>query len=217
VQGKLKVYNKCADIAGVILAGGQSSRMGGGDKSLKLLGSKTILEHVIERLSPQVTTIVLNANGDPQRFTRFGTPVIQDQTDGFLGPLAGVLSGLEWAEKNGFQRIITVAADTPFFPKTLVSDLCTAVSKSSVPIALAATQPLGMLKINRHPTFGVWPVSLRNNLKDSLNVGIRKVVIWTELHGHIDVLFESGANDPFFNVNTYDDLNLAKQRINLEV
>ena len=171
----MKVYNKSVDIAGVILAGGQSSRMGGGDKSLKLLGNKTILEHVIERLSPQVATMVLNANGDPQRFSRFGTPVIQDQTDGFLGPLAGVLSGLEWAEKNGFQRIITVAADTPFFPKTLARDLCSAISNSSAPIALAATQPFGTHKINRHPTFGLWPVSLRNNLKDSLNVGIRKV------------------------------------------
>ena len=212
----MKICSKFADIAGVILAGGQSSRMGGGDKSLKLLGNKTILEHVIERLSPQVTTIVLNANGDPKRFSTFNTPVIQDQTDGFLGPLAGVLSGLDWAEKNGFQRIITVAADTPFFPQTLVSDLCTAVSESGAPIALAATQQFGMQKINRHPTFGLWPVSLRNNLKDSLNIGIRKVVIWTELHGHIDVLFESGTHDPFFNVNTFDDLNLAKQRINLE-
>ena len=212
----MKVYNKSVDIAGVILAGGQSSRMGGGDKSLKLLGNKTILEHVIERLSPQVATMVLNANGDPQRFSRFGAPVIQDQTDGFLGPLAGVLSGLEWAEKNGFQRIITVAADTPFFPKTLARDLCSAVSKSSAPIALAATQPFGMHKINRHPTFGLWPVSLRNNLKDSLNVGIRKVVIWTELHGYIDVLFESGEHDPFFNVNTHADYNFAKKRINLE-
>jgi len=212
----LKVYNKSVDIAGVILAGGLSSRMGGGDKSLKLLGNKTILEHVIERLSPQVATMVLNANGDPQRFSRFGTPVIQDQTDGFLGPLAGVLSGLEWAEKNGFQRIITVAADTPFFPKTLARDLCSAVSNSSAPIALAATQPFGMHKINRHPTFGLWPVSLRNNLKDSLNVGIRKIVIWTELHGHIDVLFESGEHDPFFNVNTHADYNFAKKRINLE-
>ena len=190
--------------------------MGGGDKSLKLLGNKTILEHVIGRLSPQVTTMVLNANGDPQRFSRFGAPVIQDQTDGFLGPLAGVLSGMEWAEKNGFQRIITVAADTPFFPKTLARDLCSAVSNSSAPIALAATQPFGMHKINRHPTFGLWPVSLRNNLKDSLNVGIRKVVIWTELHGHIDVLFESGEHDPFFNVNTHADYNFAKKRINLE-
>ena len=212
----MKVYKKSVDIAGVILAGGQSSRMGGGDKSLKLLGNKTILEHVIERLSPQVATMVLNANGDPQRFSRFGTPVIQDQTDGFLGPLAGVLSGLEWAEKNGFQRIITVAADTPFFPKTLVRDLCSAVSNSSAPIALAATQPFGMHKINRHPTFGLWPISLRNNLKDSLNVGIRKVIIWTELHGYIDVLFESGEHDPFFNVNTHADYNFAKKRINLE-
>ena len=212
----MKIYNNSADIAGVILAGGQSSRMGGGDKSLKLLGNKTILEHVIERLSPQVRTIVLNANGDPQRISRFNTPVIQDQMDGFLGPLAGVLSGLEWAEKNGFQRIITVAADTPFFPTILVRDLCNALSNSNAPIALAATHSIGLHKINRHPTFGLWPVSLRNNLRDSLNVGIRKVVIWTELHGYIDVLFESGAHDPFFNVNTDDDLNFAKQRINLE-
>ena len=212
----MKVYNKSLDIAGVILAGGQSSRMGGGDKSLQLLGNKTILEHVIERLSPQVRTVVLNANGDPHRFSKFTIPVIEDQTAGFLGPLAGVLSGLEWAEKNGFQWIITVAADTPFFPELLVNDLSTALFNSNVPIALAASQPFGAQKISRHPTFGLWPVSLRNNLRDSLNVGIRKVVVWTELHGHIDVLFESGVYDPFFNVNTYNDLDLAKKIINLE-
>ncbi|MDG2474228.1 MAG: molybdenum cofactor guanylyltransferase MobA [Paracoccaceae bacterium] len=203
-------------MVGVILAGGLASRMGGGDKSLKLLGEKTILEYVIDRLSPQVTRVVLNANGDPQRFSKFKIPVIHDQTDRFLGPLAGVLSGLDWANDNGFNQIVTVAADTPFFPMSLVKTLCDSLSNSDSQIALATSNGKDSKKIIRHPTFGLWPVSLRNNLRDSLNLGVRKVVTWTELHDHVDVLFKIDVEDPFFNVNTYEDLDIAKRRINLE-
>ena len=210
------VENVSNTIVGVILAGGLASRMGGGDKSLKSLGEKTILEHVIDRLSPQVTRVVLNANGDPQRFSKFKIPVIHDQTDRFLGPLAGVLSGLDWANDNGFNQIVTVAADTPFFPMSLVKTLCDSLSNSDSQIALAASNGKDSKKIIRHPTFGLWPVSLRNNLRDSLNLGVRKVVTWTELHGHVDVLFKLDVEDPFFNVNTYEDLDIAKRRINLE-
>ena len=204
------------NVAGVILAGGLASRMGGGDKCLNVLGKKTILGHVIGRLSHQLTHIALNANGDPGRFAEFQLPVIPDQTNKFLGPLAGVLSGLDWAFDNGFNQIVTVAADTPFFPLKLVKMLDEKLLNSPSQIALAATNKNGSSKIIRHPTFGLWPVSLRSDLRHSLDLGIRKVVQWTEKHKHIDVLFENKEADPFFNVNTYEDLERARRRIMLE-
>ena len=211
------VDNVSKNVAGVILAGGLASRMGGGDKSLKSLGKKTILESVMDRLSPQVTTIVLNANGDPQRFSRYKIPVVHDQTDQFLGPLAGVLSGLDWAHENGFTQIVTVAADTPFFPLTLVTTLSDVLSNSSAQIALAATKKKGSKRIILHPTFGLWPVNLRNDLRSSLGLGVRKVVQWTEKHNHVEALFDFELSDPFFNVNTSEDLDRARRIIHLEV
>ena len=205
--------NGSKNIVGVILAGGRASRMGGGDKSLKLLGKKTILESVIDRLSPQVTTIVLNANGDPQRFSRYKIPVVHDQTDQFLGPLAGVLSGLDWAYENGFTQIVTVAADTPFFPQTLVKTLSDVLSNSGSQIALAASKKKDSKRIIWHPTFGLWPVNLRGDLRISLGLGVRKVVRWTEKHNHVEALFDNELGDPFFNVNTFEDLETARRKI----
>ena len=202
---------------GVILAGGLASRMGGGDKSLKSLGKKTILELVMDRLSPQVKTIVLNANGDPRRFSKYKIPVIHDHTDQCLGPLAGVLSGLDWAYENGFNQIVTVAADTPFFPLTLVQALSEALLNSNSQIALAATNKKDSKIVVRHPTFGLWPVHLRSDLRNSLSLGVRKVVQWTEKHSHAEALFNIEVGDPFFNVNTLEDLDIARRKINLEV
>ena len=210
---KLVVENKSNNIVGVILAGGLASRMGGGDKTLKLVGKKTILERVLDRLSTQVATVVLNANGDPRRFSKFKIPVIHDQTDQFLGPLAGVLSGLDWAHNNGFAQIVTVASDTPFFPLTLVKTLSDARSNSSSQIALATTFDKESKTIVRHPTFGLWPVNLRNDLRNSLDLGIRKVVHWTEKHKHVEAMFTLEFGDPFFNVNTLEDLDIAQTKI----
>lgn len=211
------VDNVSNNIGGVILAGGLASRMGGGDKSLKLLGKKTILQSVMDRLAPQVTTVVLNANGDPRRFSKYKISVVHDQTNQFLGPLAGVLSGLDWAYENGFTQIVTVAADTPFFPLTLVKTLSDALSNSDSQIALAATRNKDLKRIVRHPTFGLWPVNLRNDLRNSLGLGVRKVVQWTERHNHVEALFDIEFGDPFFNVNTFEDLAIARRIINLEV
>ena len=205
------VFGKSLLIPGIILAGGLASRMGGGDKTLLKLKNKTILQHVIDRLAPQVNVVVLNANGNPERFSRYRVIVIPDNVDGFLGPLAGVLAGLDWAEKKGFQYIVTVAGDTPFFPRTLVSDLVSELQSSESTIALANTKPTGSSKLIRHPTFGIWSVKLRDDLRHSLNKGVRKVINWTEAHNHIDVLFDNKMVDPFFNVNTMEDLNTAKR------
>ena len=197
---------------GVILAGGQATRMGGGDKGLLRLGKGTLLSSVIDRLSPQVAGLALNANGDPSRFDALGLPVLADSIEGFAGPLAGVLAGLDWAATQGAETIVTAAADTPFFPADLVPRLLLASEGQSVPLVLAATPDSKRGQV-RHPTFGLWPVSLREDLRAALDGGLRKVVMWTDQHGGREALFPSDGFDPFFNVNTPDDLAQAEALI----
>ncbi|SHH66197.1 molybdenum cofactor guanylyltransferase MobA [Marivita hallyeonensis] len=202
---------------GVILAGGLATRMGGGDKALRTVGGKTLLQRVIDRLAPQVAGMALNANGDPARFEAFGLPVLPDSISGFPGPLAGVLAGLDWAAEQGADRIVTVAGDTPFFPDTLVARLEDTARGMAHPLVLAAT-PRGEEKTKsmsksgliRHPTFGLWPVALREDLRTALQDGIKKVVIWTEKHGGREAVFPTEGGDPFFNVNTPEDLETAE-------
>ena len=189
---------------GVILAGGLATRMGGGDKGLRELGGRTVLSRVIDRLSPQVAGLALNANGDARRFAEYGLPVIPDSIEGHAGPLAGVLAGLDWAAGKGAETIVTAAADTPFFPGDLVPRLILATEGMEHPLALAAS-PEG-----RHPTFGLWPVALRDDLRAALQAGLRKVVLWTDRHGGRLAKFPGGDPDPFFNVNTPEDLALAE-------
>ncbi len=188
-------------IPAVILAGGQARRMGGGDKGLLELGGQSLLSRVIDRIGPQVGQLALNANGDPARFNVFGLPVLADTIDGFAGPLAGILAALDWAAVLGAEQVATVAADTPFFPRDLVERL----QGAGKPMALAATkdEKRGVL---RQPTFGLWPVNSREDLRDALTCGVRKVVQWSDQHGAASVIFESAAYDPFFNINTAEDL-----------
>ena len=199
---------------GVILAGGQASRMGmdktGGDKGLLLLEGTSLLSRVVQRLQPQVGALVLNANGDPARFSSFELPVISDSVEGYAGPLAGVLAGMDWAFERGHTHIVTAAADTPFFPSNLVEKLHQAQEEQKKPIALAAT-PHPAKGLLRQPTFGLWPVDLREDLRRALNDGIRKIVQWTDRHGTALASFEFEENDPFFNVNTPQDMLRAQE------
>lgn len=192
---------------GVILAGGQATRMGGGDKGLLPLGAGTLLSSVIDRLAPQVAGLALNANGDPGRFANLGLPVIPDTIEGFAGPLAGVLAGLDWAAEQGAEAIVTAAADTPFFPCDLVPRLLLAAEGMGQPLVLAVT-PDPKRGQARHPTFGLWPVALRDDLRRALQDGLRKVVLWTDQHGGRAALFPDEA--AFFNVNTPQDLAQAE-------
>lgn len=200
-------------LPGVILAGGRATRMGGGDKGLLPLGQARVIDHVIARLAPQVDMMALNANGDPARFD-LGLPVIPDTVGGRAGPLAGVLAGLDWAAGQGAEAIITVAADTPFFPTDLVARLRDRAAGQSPPLVLAATKGGAAVKsksalgVIRHPTFGLWPVALRDDLRSALDGGLRKVVLWTERHGGSEALFPSEA--AFFNINTPQDLVVAE-------
>ena len=197
---------------GVILAGGLATRMGGGDKGLLRLGGQTLLARVIERLEPQVAGLALNANGDAARFDGLGLPVVADTIDGFAGPLAGVLAGLDWAAEQGGDCIVTAAADTPFFPCDLVPRLLLAADGMDAPLVLAATpdERRGAL---RHPTFGLWPVALRDDLRSALQGGLRKVVLWSDRHDGREALFRVDGIDPFFNVNTPEDLARAEQML----
>lgn len=196
-----------ADVVGVVLAGGLSRRMGGGDKALLELGGRPILAHAIERLAPQVGPMVLNANGDPERFAEFGLAVAADPVEGFAGPLAGVLAGLDWAHANhpASQWVVTVASDTPFFPADLVARLCTAVAEHSADMACAASGG------RNHPVFGLWPVALREDLRRAMvDEEIRKVDIWTARHALAVTSFADHPFDPFFNANRPEDLARAE-------
>ncbi|MEM7718703.1 MAG: molybdenum cofactor guanylyltransferase MobA [Pseudomonadota bacterium] len=190
---------------GVILAGGQARRMGGGDKGLLQIGDRTLLNLVIDRLSPQVEGLALNANGAAERFKAYGLPVLPDPMAGHPGPLAGVLAGLDWAAAKGATHIVTAAADTPFFPADLVPQLMLAAEAEGHPIALSRTMN------GRHPTFGLWPTALRNDLRQALDDGVRKVVMWTDSHGTASADFPVHGFDPFFNVNTPEDLAEARR------
>lgn len=194
---------------GVILAGGLARRMGGGDKGLLRLNGQTLLSRVIDRLEPQVASLAINANGDVARFAPFGLDVIADSIDGFVGPLAGVLAGLDWAAARGAESIVTAAADTPFFPCDLVPQLQLAGAGMTHPLVLAATPDPKRGQV-RHPTFGLWPVALREDLRAALNDGLRKVVLWSDKHEGREAVFPVTSFDPFFNVNTPDDLAKAK-------
>ena len=195
-------------LPGVILAGGQATRMGGGDKSLRRIGGRAILDHVIERLAAQCAPLALNANGDPARFADLGLPVLADSVAGHPGPLAGVLAGLDWAAGQGQSHIVTVAADTPFFPRDLVARL--RVAGGTQGFALAAT-PDETGRMMRHPTFGLWPVALRDDLRAALAEGLRKIVLWTDRHGAGTAAFGTDPVDPFFNINTPEDVTEAER------
>ncbi|WMS41017.1 molybdenum cofactor guanylyltransferase MobA [Acuticoccus sp. MNP-M23] len=192
----------------IILAGGLARRMGGGDKALLPLNGRPLLAHVIAQLAPQAGAIAINANGDPARFAAFGLPVLADPVADYPGPLAGILAGLRWAAAAGAPDVVSVAADTPFFPADLVVRLRAAAADACAPIALAAT-PDPARGVARHPTFGLWSTALADDLAEALAGGTRKIVAWTDRHGAATALFDA-PGDPFFNLNTPDDLARAQ-------
>jgi molybdopterin-guanine dinucleotide biosynthesis protein A len=202
------------EATGIILAGGQSRRMGGGDKGLRDLAGKPMLAHVIERLAPQVGRLVINANGDPQRFAAFALPVVPDTVEGFAGPLAGVLAGMRWSAAHDPQArwIATAPGDSPLLPCDLVQRLAAALEGKDSGIALAQTG--GEL----HPVAGLWPVALAGDLERELARGTRKVLHWTDRHGTVAVPFPmarigAAEIDPFFNANTPEELETLRELV----
>lgn len=195
--------NEVPPTFGLVLAGGLARRMGGGDKALIQVGGRTILERVLARLAPHCTGIVLNANGDPARFAPFGLPVAPDDVEGFAGPLAGILAGLDWAAKHArnVEWLASVPGDCPFLPHDLVPRLHAARSAAGTPLACA--QSGGW----RHPVVGLWPVALRDDLRHALVAdGLRKIEAWAARHGVALAEWPAEPIDPFFNVNTPEDV-----------
>jgi molybdopterin-guanine dinucleotide biosynthesis protein A len=195
------------EVIGCILAGGLARRMGGGDKGLIRLGGRLVLDHVLDRLKPQVSQVMLNANGDPTRFAHYGLPVVPDSVEGFAGPLAGVLAGLEWARDNTQAELVaTAATDTPFFPVDFVTRMLAAIEAAGADMACAASDG------RHHPVFGLWPVRLAADLRHALvEEDVRKVDLWTARHKLVAVEFATQPHDPFFNVNRPEDVEEAER------
>ena len=195
---------------GLVLAGGLARRMGGGDKALLRIGAATILERVLERLTPQCSRIILNANGDPSRFAFTRLPVVADEVPDFAGPLAGILAGLDWlaAQHNGIEWMVSVPADCPFLPDDLVERLHAArrAMGAGVPLACARSGEW------RHPVVGLWPLALRADLRKALvEEGLRKMELWTARYRVAIADWPDQPIDPFFNVNTPEDAKRAQQ------
>jgi len=195
-------------VAGLLLAGGQARRMGGGDKCLRELGGKTLLARAVARMAPQVSTLVLNANGDPGRFAEYGLPVVADVVEGYAGPLAGILTGLQWAQANApnCPWVVSAPTDAPFLPGDLVGSLKEAVDE------LGADMACAMSDGRSHPVVGLWPVRLAGELRAALvDEDIRKIDVWTERYRLATVEFPADPVDPFFNANRPEDLAEAER------
>jgi molybdopterin-guanine dinucleotide biosynthesis protein A len=195
---------------GAILAGGLARRMGGGDKSLLSIGGRSALERIIDRIAPQVTRIILNANADPHRFDAFHLPVVADNLPDNPGPLAGVLAALDWAASTDpkLAWVLTLPGDAPFIPRDLVSRLHAGRQVDDATLACAASR-------NRaHPVIALWPIAMRHELRHAVTEqGIRKIETFTQQHRRVTIAWPATPVDPFFNINTLDDLTEANRLI----
>jgi molybdenum cofactor guanylyltransferase len=192
---------------GLVLAGGLSRRMGGGDKPLIAIDGKTILERVLTALSGQCVGLVINANGDPTRLARYGQPVVADDVPGFVGPLAGILAGLDWVASHapGVEWVVSSPGDCPFLPTDLVARLHDARQTQRRPLACARSGEF------RHPVAALWPIACREGLRGVLtNEGLRKIEVFTARHGVAFAQWQTEPIDPFFNVNTPEDAARAE-------
>ena len=195
-------------IAGVVLAGGLARRMGGGDKGLRLLGGRPVIDHVIARVKPQVADLAINANGDAGRFADWRLPVVPDPIADNPGPLAGVLAGLDWtaAAVPGATHVASFPCDAPFVPLDLVARLSEVLVEQGADMACARSDG------RNHPVVGLWPIALRDALRAALvEEGVRKVDIWTARYRLATANFDATPADPFFNANKPDDLAAAER------
>lgn len=190
-------------VVGVILAGGSGRRMGGADKALLRLDGTSLVARALDRLWPQVEAVAISANGDPARFAALGVPVLPDAAP--QGPLSGVLAGLDWAAAQGATHLVTVAVDTPFFPPDLVPRLLLAAETAGAPVALAESG--GQV----HPTFGLWSLALRDDLRATLARGEARVMDFARRHLFAAAPFPQET--AFLNLNTPEDLARAEALI----
>jgi molybdopterin-guanine dinucleotide biosynthesis protein A len=196
-----------ADTLAVVLAGGLARRMGGGDKPLRTLGGRPLLDHLLERLCPQVPEVILNANGDPARFAGYGLPVVADTLPDHPGPLAGILAALDWAAEHrpALPWLVSAPGDSPFIPPDLVTRLH--ATREAEGMRLACARSAGQA----HPPIGIWPVALRHDLRAAVTGGERKIDRWTARHGCAHADWPEDPIDPFFNANAPEDLAEAER------
>jgi molybdopterin-guanine dinucleotide biosynthesis protein A len=206
------VISKSTTPLGLVLAGGLARRMGGGDKARIRIGGLTILDRTLERLKPQCQDVILNANGDLTRFADTRLPVVADSVPDFAGPLAGILAGLDWAAGHAphIEYLVSVPGDCPFLPRDLVTSLDRARRLAGKPLACARSGDW------RHPVAGLWPVALREDLRRALvDDDLHKIEIWTGRHGVAIAEWPTDPIDPFFNVNTPEDVAEADRLLAL--
>ena len=199
------------NLPSVILAGGQSRRMKRKDKSFLQVGNKALLDMTIERLQSQSSRVAINTNSHSLKYKRYGLPILHDQVGGFFGPLAGILTAMKWAEDIGYEKVLTVAVDTPLFPENLLKELYKKMEESNSDIVFAASVNDHDQRKDLHPVFGLWKTNLRDDLRKELERGVRKVTLWSEKHKTSSVCFANDMIDPFFNINTPDDIKLFKE------
>lgn len=195
-------------VVGVVMAGGLSRRMGGGDKFDLKLNGKTLLQIAIERARPQVEQLIINANVDADHFSQYNLPVVADCVAGFAGPLAGILTGMRWAREHlpNCEWIATFACDSPFFPLDLIVRFKSALANQEGDMVCAKSGS------QLHPVFGLWPVALYDDLWDTLvNKDIRRMGAWLKTHHYLEVCYDNQPVDPFFNLNTPEDFSRAKE------
>lgn len=194
-------------VAGLVLAGGLARRMGGGAKALKHLAGRPLLAHVLDRIAPQCQAIVLNANGDPGAYETFGYPVLPDVVAGFAGPLAGVLTGLEWLHQTReADWLLTVPTDAPFLPDDLVTRLLAGITEDAE-IAVARSDG------RTHPVVALWHRTLLQPLRTALVAqDIRRIDRFTAGRRTVHVDWPTAGGDPFLNINTPEELEAAETR-----
>ena len=199
------------EVPAVILSGGQSRRMNRNDKAFLSILDKTLLEIVVNRLQRQTQQVAINTNSNSPKYVKHGLPILNDQIGGFLGPLAGIFTAMKWANDMGYKNVATVAVDTPLFPNNLLEELYQKMKKSNCDIVFAASVSDHKQKKILHPVFGLWKTYLFEDLRDELKKGVRKVTLWSERHKASNVCFFDETIDPFFNVNTPEDIALLKE------
>ncbi|MAH84527.1 MAG: molybdenum cofactor guanylyltransferase MobA [Rhodospirillaceae bacterium TMED8] len=202
------------DVTGVLLAGGLARRMGGGDKCMRKLAGRPLLEHLIDAVQPQVSELILNANGEAERFGKFGLRVVPDIIDGYAGPLAGILTGLQWTKNHvpDAKWMASFATDAPFVPDNLVSQMLESVEANKAELACATSGG------RAHPVFGLWSIALLDQLHSAMiNEDIRKIDSWTSRYKLSEVSFEVEKGiDPFFNVNKPENLEEAEHFLSVK-
>ena len=199
------------EVPAVILSGGESRRMGRNDKAFLSIEDKTLLELTVERLHRQTQQIAINTNSNDPKYFIYNLPVLNDAICGFLGPLAGLCTAMKWANQMGYKSVATIAVDTPLFPENLLKKLHCKMEVSNSDIVFAGSSTDHKKKKLLHPVFGLWKTSLYNDLRKELESGVRKVTHWSERHKASNVFFQDKHLDPFFNVNTPEDIVILRE------